>query len=50
MAFGDLVCIVEAMKVMNEIRSDRPGIIQKIVAENGKPVSAGQDLFHLDPL
>lgn len=49
-AFGDVVCIVEAMKVMNEIRSDRPGVIHKILAENGKPVSAGQDLFQLDPL
>jgi acetyl-CoA carboxylase biotin carboxyl carrier protein len=49
-AFGDVVCIVEAMKVMNEIRSDRPGVIHKILAENGKPVSAGQELFQLDPL
>jgi acetyl-CoA carboxylase biotin carboxyl carrier protein len=49
-AFGDVLAIIEAMKVMNEIRSDRPGIIRKIVAENGKPVSAGQELFHLDPL
>lgn len=49
-AFGDVLCIVEAMKVMNEIRADRPGVLRKIVAENGKPVSAGQDLFLLDPL
>ncbi len=49
-AFGDVMCIVEAMKVMNEIRADRPGVVRKIVAENGKPVSAGQDLFLLDPL
>lgn len=49
-AFGDVLCIVEAMKVMNEIRADRPGVIRKIAAENGKPVSAGQDLFLLDPL
>lgn len=49
-AFGDVLCIVEAMKVMNEIRADRPGVIRKIPAENGKPVSAGQDLFLLDPL
>ncbi|MBL8023232.1 MAG: acetyl-CoA carboxylase biotin carboxyl carrier protein [Elusimicrobia bacterium] len=49
-AFGDVLCIVEAMKVMNEIRSDRPGIIQKIVAENGKPVSSGQELFQIEPL
>ena len=49
-AFGDVLCIVEAMKVMNEIRSDRPGVIHKILAENGKPVSAGQELFLIDPL
>jgi acetyl-CoA carboxylase biotin carboxyl carrier protein len=49
-AFGDVLCIIEAMKVMNEIRADRPGVLRKIVAENGKPVSAGQDLFLLDPL
>lgn len=48
-AFGDIVCIIEAMKVMNEIRSDRPGVIHKISAENGKPVSAGQELFQIDP-
>jgi len=49
-AFGDVLCIVEAMKVMNEIRSDRPGVIHKILAENGKPVSAGQELFLIDSL
>jgi acetyl-CoA carboxylase biotin carboxyl carrier protein len=48
-AYGDILCIVEAMKVMNEIRSNRPGKIKKILAENGKPVAAGQDLFLLDP-
>lgn len=49
-AVGDIVCIVEAMKVMNEIRSDRAGTVHKIVAENGKPVSAGQDLFQIEPI
>jgi acetyl-CoA carboxylase biotin carboxyl carrier protein len=49
-SFGDILCIIEAMKVMNEIRSDQPGLLRKIVAENGKPVSAGQELFQLDPL
>ena len=48
-AYGDVLCIVEAMKVMNEIRADKPGKIKKIAAENGKPVSAGQDLFLLEP-
>lgn len=49
-SFGDVLCIVEAMKVMNEIRSDRPGVINKILVENGKPVSAGQELFLIDSL
>ena len=49
LAFGDVLCIVEAMKVMNEIRADRPGLLKKILVENGKPVSAGQDLFLIEP-
>jgi acetyl-CoA carboxylase biotin carboxyl carrier protein len=48
-AFGDILCIVEAMKVMNEIRADRPCVIQKILIENGKSISAGQNLFLVDP-
>jgi acetyl-CoA carboxylase biotin carboxyl carrier protein len=49
-AFGDMLCIVEAMKVMNEIRADRPCVIKKILVENGKPVSAGQNLFLVEPV
>jgi acetyl-CoA carboxylase biotin carboxyl carrier protein len=48
-AFGDLLCIVEAMKVMNEIRADRPCVVKKILVENGKPVSAGQNIFLTEP-
>lgn len=48
-AFGDVLCIVEAMKVMNEIRADRPCTIKKILVENGKAVSAGQKLFLIEP-
>jgi len=48
-AFGAVLCIVEAMKVMNEIRADRPCVIRKILVENGKPVTAGQNLFLVDP-
>ncbi|MBI4396152.1 MAG: acetyl-CoA carboxylase, biotin carboxyl carrier protein, partial [Elusimicrobia bacterium] len=48
-AYGGVLCIVEAMKVMNEIRADRPCVIRKILVENGKPVSAGQNLFLVDP-
>lgn len=49
-SLGQVLCIVEAMKVMNEIRADRPSVIRKILAENGKPVSAGQNLFLVDPV
>ena len=40
-----VVCIIEAMKVMNEIKAEVRGVIAEIVAENGKPVQYGQVLF-----
>ena len=43
------VCIIEAMKVMNEIKADAKGVIQRIVAEEGKPVQYGQALFIISP-
>jgi len=46
---GDTVCIVEAMKLMNEIESEVSGTIVKIVGENGKPVEFGQLLFIVKP-
>ena len=42
-----VVCIIEAMKVMNEIKAEARGVIAEIVAENGKPVQYGQPLFRL---
>ncbi len=42
-----VVCIIEAMKVMNEIKAETHGIVAEIVAENGKPVQFGQALFKL---
>ncbi len=42
-----VVCIIEAMKVMNEIKAETSGIITEIIAENGKPVQFGQALFRL---
>lgn len=42
-----VVCIVEAMKVMNEIKAETKGVIAEIVAESGKPVQFGQALFRL---
>ena len=42
-----VVCIVEAMKVMNEIRAECRGVVAEVVAENGKPVQFGQPLFRI---
>ncbi len=46
---GQVVCIVEAMKLMNEIESEVSGRIVEILGENGKPVEFGQILFRIDP-
>jgi acetyl-CoA carboxylase biotin carboxyl carrier protein len=46
---GQVVCIVEAMKLMNEIESDVSGRIVKICVENAQPVEFGQPLFLIDP-
>jgi len=42
-----VVCIIEAMKVMNEIKAETNGVIAEVVAENGKPVQFGQVLFRV---
>jgi acetyl-CoA carboxylase biotin carboxyl carrier protein len=42
-----VVCIIEAMKVMNEIKAEIAGVIAEILVENGKPVQYGQPLFRL---
>jgi acetyl-CoA carboxylase biotin carboxyl carrier protein len=44
-----VVCIIEAMKVMNEIKSELKGVITQILVENGKPVEFGQPLFKIQP-
>ena len=46
---GQVVCIVEAMKLMNEIESEYSGRVVKILVENAKPVEFGQDLFLIEP-
>lgn len=45
---GKTLCIVEAMKVMNEIKATFKAKIVKILVENGKPVNSGQDLFEIE--
>jgi acetyl-CoA carboxylase biotin carboxyl carrier protein len=48
---GDtVVCIIEAMKVMNEIKAEVRGVITQVLAENGKPVEFGQPLFKVRPV
>ena len=42
---GDVLCIIEAMKLLNEIECDQDGVIQKILIENGQPVEFGEPLF-----
>jgi acetyl-CoA carboxylase biotin carboxyl carrier protein len=42
---GDPLCIIEAMKIMNEIEADRAGTVQKVLCENGQAVEFGQPLF-----
>jgi acetyl-CoA carboxylase biotin carboxyl carrier protein len=42
---GDIVCIIEAMKIMNQIESDLEGIVSRVMVENGDPVEYGQPLF-----
>jgi acetyl-CoA carboxylase biotin carboxyl carrier protein len=44
-----VVCIIEAMKVMNEIKSEVRGVVTQILLENGKPVEFGQPLFKVRP-
>ncbi len=45
---GEPVCIIEAMKIMNEIESDASGKIVRILCENGQPVEFGQPLFQIE--
>jgi acetyl-CoA carboxylase biotin carboxyl carrier protein len=44
-----VVCIIEAMKVMNEIKAEAKGVITQVLVENAKPVEFGQPLFKLRP-
>jgi acetyl-CoA carboxylase biotin carboxyl carrier protein len=47
---GTVVCIIEAMKLMNEIEAEVKGRVARIVVENGQPVEFGQSLFLLEPV
>lgn len=46
---GDTLCIIEAMKILNQIEADVAGILLAVLAEDGQPVEFGQPLFLVDP-
>ncbi len=48
-AAGQVVCIIEAMKIMNEIESEVAGVVREVAVENAQPVEFGQVLFRVDP-
>ncbi len=48
-AAGQVVCIIEAMKIMNEIESEVTGVMREVLLENAQPVEFGQALFRVDP-
>ena len=45
---GDTLCIIEAMKMLNQIEADKSGVIKQMVVENGQPVEFGQPLFIIE--
>ncbi len=45
---GDTLCIIEAMKILNQIESDKSGVVTKILVENAEPVEYGQPLFIIE--
>ncbi|MDR7512249.1 MAG: biotin/lipoyl-containing protein, partial [Armatimonadota bacterium] len=46
---GQVVCIIEAMKLFNEIQAERAGRVARVLVENASPVEYGQPLFLIDP-
>lgn len=47
---GQTLCIIEAMKLMNEVKSEYNGIVRQVLVENGEPVEYGQPLFIIEPI
>ncbi len=45
---GDTLCIIEAMKLMNEIEAEKPGVVKEILVENATPVEFGEPLFIIE--
>jgi acetyl-CoA carboxylase biotin carboxyl carrier protein len=47
-SIGDTLCIIEAMKILNQIEADRAGVVRAMLADDGQPVEFGQPLFIID--
>lgn len=47
-AVGDTLCIIEAMKMMNQIESDKAGVVKAVLKENGQPVEFGEPMFVIE--
>ncbi|MBI3571105.1 MAG: acetyl-CoA carboxylase biotin carboxyl carrier protein [Gammaproteobacteria bacterium] len=47
-AVGDILCIIEAMKMMNQIESDKAGVVKAVLKENGQPVEFGEPMFVIE--
>jgi acetyl-CoA carboxylase biotin carboxyl carrier protein len=45
---GDTLCIIEAMKLLNEIESDKSGVVKAVLVENGQPVEYGEPMFVIE--
>lgn len=45
---GETLCIIEAMKILNQIESDKSGVVKKVLVENGQPVEYNQPLFSIE--
>jgi acetyl-CoA carboxylase biotin carboxyl carrier protein len=48
-ALGDTLCIIEAMKLMNELEAEVEGVVREVLIQNGEPVEYGQVLFRVEP-
>ncbi len=46
---GTVLCIIEAMKLMNEIEAETSGVVREVLVDNGQPVEYGQTLFRIEP-
>jgi biotin carboxyl carrier protein len=49
-AAGQTLCVIEAMKLFNELKTEVEGVVREILVENAQPVEFGQPLFELEPL